>query len=217
MLSGLTMRVAEAQPSSGKEGAAADPVLQNSVAGPDRPAALNMAAPGTESAAPTAVMPGGAVPESRPAAIVSAAQPPISVPINHESWDKALGQHMLGMLQSDVQHAELHLRPPELGSLEVRIALSQDQASVAFASPHGVVREALEAAVPRLRQMFAETGINLIDVNVSQHSFAQHPQREQGGLAPYAAASPAPASLPEASVPSATTASPIRRLVDYYA
>ncbi|HSQ04814.1 MAG TPA: flagellar hook-length control protein FliK, partial [Burkholderiales bacterium] len=60
--------------------------------------------------------------------------------------------------------AELHVNPPDLGPLEIRLTLSGDDnatASAQFASPHAPVREAIEAALPRLREMLAESGITL--------------------------------------------------------
>ena len=50
---------------------------------------------------------------------------------------------------------------------------------MAFSSPHAMVREAIEAALPRLRDMLANQGITLADVNVSQHGSADT-QREPG-------------------------------------
>ena len=72
--------------------------------------------------------------------------------------------------------AELHLSPPDLGPMSVRISMEQDQASISFSSAHAMVREAVEAALPRLRDMLGAQGITLADVNVSQHgsSQAQH-------------------------------------------
>jgi len=75
--------------------------------------------------------------------------------------------------------AQLHLSPPDLGPMSVRISMEQDQASLAFSSPHAMVREAIEAALPRLRDMLGSQGITLVDVNVSQHGSA-HTQREPG-------------------------------------
>jgi flagellar hook-length control protein FliK len=76
--------------------------------------------------------------------------------------------------------AELHLSPPDLGPMSVRISMDQDQASIAFSSSHAMVREAIEAALPRLRDMLGNQGITLADVNVSQHGSADT-QRESGG------------------------------------
>ena len=75
--------------------------------------------------------------------------------------------------------AELRLNPSDLGPLQVVLRLSGDdggQASVVFASPHADVRAALETALPRLRDMFAESGIALGQASVNAESF-----RDAGG------------------------------------
>ena len=74
------------------------------------------------------------------------------------------------MAKHDVQVASIKLNPPQLGPLEVRITFNHDQANVNFISHHGVVREAVESALPKLREMFGEGGVNLVNVDVSDNS-----------------------------------------------
>lgn len=96
--------------------------------------------------------------------------------VGKPGWSEELGGKVVWLINQQQQGAELRLNPPHLGPLEVRITIQQDQASVAFTAHHAVTREALEAAIPRLREMLGEQGLNLVDVNVSQHSFARHGQ-----------------------------------------
>lgn len=112
-----------------------------------------------------------------------AASAQISVPLHQAGWDQAFAQRVVWLVKQDVQGAELHINPPQLGPLEMRVVLNNDQASVAFTAQHAAVREALEAAMPRLREMLSASGLNLADVNISQHSFAQ--QRQEPGYAPH--------------------------------
>jgi len=111
---------------------------------------------------------------NQPGAPLSTAATPqpmsVSVPMNQPGWDQALGQNVLWMAKHNVQIASIKLNPPQLGPLEVRITFNHDQANVNFVSHHGVVREALEAALPRLREMFGEGGVNLANVDVSDDS-----------------------------------------------
>jgi flagellar hook-length control protein FliK len=78
-----------------------------------------------------------------------------------------------------MQVAELHLNPPELGPLQITLTLSNDQASAQFVSQHAAVREAIETAMPRLREMLAEGGITLGNANVSAESFGGQTQPRQ--------------------------------------
>jgi flagellar hook-length control protein FliK len=77
------------------------------------------------------------------------------------------------MVGQNLRQADLQLSPADLGPLEVRVVVTHDQANVSFTSNHAHVREALEAAIPRLREMLEQQGLNLANADVSQHSFAE--------------------------------------------
>lgn len=102
----------------------------------------------------------------------------ISVPVGETGWDRAFSQRVTWMATSDQQTARIELNPPNLGPLEVRISLHHDQASAMFSSPHGAVRDAIEAALPKLREMLAESGLTMGNVNVSAQ-FSQNQQQAQ--------------------------------------
>lgn len=93
--------------------------------------------------------------------------------LGQNAWESNLGSRLQMMVGQNVQTAEIRLDPPELGAIDVKIKVTNDVASVNINSPHTQVREALETAIPRLREMFAESGVSLGDVNVGQESFAQ--------------------------------------------
>jgi flagellar hook-length control protein FliK len=93
--------------------------------------------------------------------------------LGQNAWETNLGSRLQMMVGQNVQTAEIRLDPPELGALDIKIKITNDVASVNITSPHSQVREALETAVPRLREMFAESGVSLGDVNVGQESLAQ--------------------------------------------
>lgn len=104
----------------------------------------------------------------------------IPQPVGSPSWDAMLGDRVVWMVGQRHQGAELHLNPAALGPLEVKLSLSDGQATLTFATQHLPVREAIEAATPRLREMLAESGINLGSVSVNVGSFSQHAQGERG-------------------------------------
>ena len=81
------------------------------------------------------------------------------------------GQHQLQTLQ-------IRLNPANLGVLDVHIAVESDNTHIMFSSHHAVVREAVEGAIPRLREMFTASGMNLGDVNVANHSASQEQGRD---------------------------------------
>ncbi|MCB1875377.1 MAG: flagellar hook-length control protein FliK [Chromatiales bacterium] len=104
----------------------------------------------------------------------------MQAPLNmgNGNWDKDLGNRIRWQVGGGQQTAEIKLSPPHLGALEIRVSVSNDQTHVQLVSHHAVVRDVMEANLPRLREMLAEQGMNQVNVNVSDQSLAQ--QRERG-------------------------------------
>lgn len=104
---------------------------------------------------------------------------PVSPNVGSVAWGGAVGERVVWMANQNHQVAELHLNPPNLGPLEVRLTLNNDQATAMFVTQHSAVREALETALPRLREMLADNGIMLGNVTVGSESFSQQQTSEQ--------------------------------------
>jgi flagellar hook-length control protein FliK len=51
--------------------------------------------------------------------------------------------------------------------MQVRVDQRQDSATVVFTSHNSSTREAIEASLPRLRELFSEQGMELIDVDIN--------------------------------------------------
>lgn len=82
-------------------------------------------------------------------------------------WQEGFGNRVVWMVKDHVQQANLHLNPPDLGPLQVRITVRGDETSLHISAQHGIVRETVEAALPRLREMLADSGLNLVRADVS--------------------------------------------------
>ncbi|WP_246344914.1 flagellar hook-length control protein FliK [endosymbiont of Lamellibrachia barhami] len=93
----------------------------------------------------------------------------VDVPVSQPGWDQAVGERIQWMLGRNIQSAEIKLTPPHMGPMEIRISVQNDQASVSFIAQQPLTREALEAAIPRLRDMLGEANLNLANVDVGQH------------------------------------------------
>ena len=78
--------------------------------------------------------------------------------LGQNAWETNLGSRLQMLVGQNIQTAEIRLDPPELGALDIKIKITNDIASVNITSPHAHVREALETSVPRLREMFEESG-----------------------------------------------------------
>ena len=93
------------------------------------------------------------------------------------AWDQQLGQKVVWMAAGGDQSATLTLNPPDLGPLQVVLTVTNDQADAAFMSAQPEVRQALEAAMPRLREMMSEAGIAFGNASVS----AGTPEQQNNG------------------------------------
>jgi flagellar hook-length control protein FliK len=113
------------------------------------------------------------------AAASGASRDKLTPTVGRNGWDQALGQRVVWMVSGGEQSASLSLNPPDLGPLQVVLNISQGHATASFTAAQPEVRQALEAAMPRLREMLGEAGINLGQANVS----AGTPQQQQGGFA----------------------------------
>lgn len=93
------------------------------------------------------------------------------------AWAQGMSKQILMMVNQNISTAEIRLNPAHLGPIEMLIDMKDEQISVSMSSRHAVVREAMEQALPKLRDMLEQNGFSLADTDISQHSFAQ--QREQ--------------------------------------
>ncbi len=109
----------------------------------------------------------------------SALVPGQAVALHAAGMSEAVVDRVMWLSSQNLKSAEIQLDPAELGRLEVRINLQSDQAQVTFASPHAAVREALEGQLHRLRELFAQQGMNQLDVNVSDQSLNRGWQGQQ--------------------------------------
>lgn len=102
------------------------------------------------------------------------------VAMQQAGWSEGVVDKVMWMSSQNLKSAEIQLDPAELGRLDVRISLNQDQTQISFASAHPSVREALEGQMHRLREMFTQQGMNLADVNVSDQSQGRAWQGQEG-------------------------------------
>lgn len=103
--------------------------------------------------------------------------------IGTSAWDDALVSRVSWMATHEVQSAEIRLNPPDLGPVSITLSLSGESDSVAnvqFSAAHPATREAIESALPKLREMLESSGISLGETGVS----AGGEGRQQSGQSP---------------------------------
>lgn len=93
--------------------------------------------------------------------------PAINAPLGTDNWPNEFSQKIVWLCTQKNQIAELHLNPADLGPLNVTLKITNDQLTAQFTSPHSAVRDAVEHAMPQLREILAGNGILLNNVTVS--------------------------------------------------
>ncbi|MFT3961090.1 flagellar hook-length control protein FliK [Propionivibrio sp.] len=112
---------------------------------------------------------------------------PVATSLHDRDWHDDFAQKVTWIATSHKQSAELTLNPPSMGSIQISLKLDSDTstATATFVSSNAEVRETIETALPRLREMLAGAGIQLGQAQVSAESFRQAPGNGQqpGGSA----------------------------------
>ncbi|ATJ84669.1 flagellar hook-length control protein FliK [Halomonas beimenensis] len=119
------------------------------------------ALPGSASGAPGATPP-------------APQQAALTAPVNSPAWPRQLGQQLIRLGQGGgEQRIEMQLHPAELGPLSVTLKVGDQGAQAQFLSAHAQVRQAVEQAIPQLREALAEQGIALGETSVGEQRTGQ--------------------------------------------
>jgi flagellar hook-length control protein FliK len=102
----------------------------------------------------------------------------IDLPVNHADWGDKMAGKLSWLTARNMSVAEIHLTPPDMGPMEVKVKLHHDQAIITVHAANPVVRDQLELNSHRLRDMLADQGVSLAQFDVSDS-----PQ-QQGGETP---------------------------------
>ncbi|MCS6207293.1 MULTISPECIES: flagellar hook-length control protein FliK [Shewanella] len=96
-----------------------------------------------------------------------------------QRFSPVMKQQLITMVSQGIQHAEIRLDPPELGHMLVKIQVHGDQTQVQFHVTQTQTRDLVEQAMPRLRELLQEQGMQLADSHVSQGGQGE---RREGGF-----------------------------------
>jgi flagellar hook-length control protein FliK len=110
-----------------------------------------------------------------PAVISLPVQPGMQSP----AWGQVMSSRVVWAAKEGLQQAQLRMNPANLGPVEVKLHVQNDQASVTFLAQHSATRDALEQALPRLRESFAENGMELANAEVGEQQQHHQEQSEQ--------------------------------------
>jgi hypothetical protein len=215
--------LAAAERLRGEEATALQAARQRAPEGGLEPLRAALAAGGGESTTPTTALSAtqganATVDTSAP----TAPRTPAHLAMTHAPQDAEFAGELANRLQVFARNggheATLQLHPADLGRLQVSITTDGDQARVLFVADSAAARDAIEQSMPRLREMLAQSGLQLSHSDVSsQFQGGGDSQRDAPGLPRTAGADGlADGPVTGTAEPGATLASTGVRLVDYY-
>jgi flagellar hook-length control protein FliK len=107
----------------------------------------------------------------------------IPVPVTHPQWGDKFADHIAWLGKNEITSAMIKIHPEELGPIEINIKVVKDVASVNIISHSAQVRDIMDQAIPKLRDVMSAQGLNLSEVQISAdqrgNAFAQNNNNQQ--------------------------------------
>lgn len=91
---------------------------------------------------------------------------PNALDLNQAKMPSDLGQNIQWMLGKNISRATLDINPANLGPLKISIDQQHDQIQIQIMAAHHLTRDALDQAIPRLREWLQEAGLNHAEVTI---------------------------------------------------
>lgn len=92
---------------------------------------------------------------------------PLTTPVHSPRWADDFGARISLMVRGGESTASLQLTPVDLGPVEVSVSVKDSQATIHFGASQAETRALIEASLPKLRELLASQGFNLLDASVS--------------------------------------------------
>jgi len=90
--------------------------------------------------------------------------------VYRKDFSGAVKDKVMVMMNQKLQQIEIRLDPQELGNVNVKINLQNEQATVSFTVQNQQAKEAFDQNLGRLKDMLAESGVDVGDANVEQQN-----------------------------------------------
>ena len=87
-----------------------------------------------------------------------------------QTFASSMATHLRVIKNQGGGEAKMNLHPAELGRMSVSVITEGNETKVAFTVETSQARQAVEASLPRLREMLEQTGLSLADSNVSEQN-----------------------------------------------
>ncbi|HUM99880.1 MAG: hypothetical protein B7X12_07850 [Halothiobacillus sp. 20-53-49] len=94
---------------------------------------------------------------------------PGALDLNQAKMPSDLGQNIQWMLGKNISRATLDINPANLGPIKISIDQQRDQIQIQIMAAHHLTRDALDQAIPRLREWLQEAGLNQAGVTIGSY------------------------------------------------
>ena len=111
----------------------------------------------------------------------SAAEHTVATHVRDPRWAEEFGTRISMLVRARESQAAIQLTPVDLGPVDVNVTVRDSQATIHFGASNADTRALIEASLPKLREMLAAQGFNLLDASVSQ-GFTQKDQPQSAGV-----------------------------------
>jgi flagellar hook-length control protein FliK len=100
-----------------------------------------------------------------------------------QQFGNEMATHVRVLKRQGGGEVKINLHPAELGRMSITVVTEGTETRVAFVVETPQARQAVEAALPRLRDMMDDAGLSLADSDVSEHRHSEnaHDQRDSKG------------------------------------
>jgi flagellar hook-length control protein FliK len=132
---------------------------------------------------------------------------PVTTHVRDPRWAEEFGTRIALLVNQRESVAAISLTPADLGPVEVNVTVRDSQATILFGAAQAETRALIEASLPKLRELLAAQGFQLMDASVSQGF--QQSRREAPSV-------PRPSSVEEVTHESVAAAR-LNGLLDTYA
>ena len=93
-----------------------------------------------------------------------------TISITRKDFADAVKDKVMVMINQKIKQLDIRLDPPELGSMHVKLNLQNEQAAVNFVVQNQQAKEALEQNIDKLKDMLAQSGVEVGDANIEQRN-----------------------------------------------
>lgn len=96
--------------------------------------------------------------------------PPIALPMHDPRWGAEVADRVQWIASQELEEARIHVTPPELGPIEVHIAIDEGRATIHLAAHVESTRAALESHLHGLAESLSQSGLSLAGAFISQEN-----------------------------------------------